>query len=793
MGAVLLSALYLATSLGLAALVRVLHRRPSLPAAAIVTLLPLVFTAGGFLPGRVLAPTTTLTHVAPWLGPDLAARAAEVSQRINPLLNDPLAEMLPWQRAGRDHFLLNPSQGGGAALFANGQSALLYPTQLLARWLPPVRGATYMQAARLLVAAWGMFLLLRFLALSELAALLGAAIFLGGGFVELWRLHPQALVAATVPWILYAAIRLVRRPGAAAALALGTAGAVAVYAGHPETLFQAMLFVLPVAGCLLVGCFSARRLAAVVGWGAAAGALAFLLSAPLLLPFLDNLSVSVEWQRRRAGLRDSIEVPATEAVARLAPSLTPLAFGDPLSDAWSGPENVVELAGGSVGVAALLLVPAAFALGRRRKWLAVWLGLGVTGLLVAAHMPWISRPFGEMPLLEESLLKRLTLWWALAAPVLAAHGIEALRRGRGRRTTVVAAAVGAVLLALLGWSLPASLLPAGVPMEALALGLGLLAALELRRAAAVALLAAALLVPRAVLFSRWVPVASAYTFYPETAAVRLVEERLAPERREGFRVSGLDAALLAHSAAFFDLGEVRAYDPMTFAPYDRFLSSVGSPRRYPGRRLVDPAAPGLAFLGVRYVFDHPSMGHRPGVDVVYAGSDALVYENPAALPRAFVPGSAEVVPQIDGALRAAAAIGDFSQRVVVTGVTLPPGVYPNGHARLSGLRVETGRIRVTARAEEAALVATSQPAIPGWRLYRDGEEMAPVRVNGAFLGAVVPAGESRLEWLYRPRSFLLGLLLAGAGLIGGLGLASLGRAARRQRGRAPRRAREAPP
>ena len=850
MGAVLLALLYLAVAAALAAaarLVRLGRRRGASPAAAIVlALLPLAYTGAGFLPGRALAPTPILAGVAPWADPELIARVEAGSEPANLLLLDPVAQMIPWRRAAREGLLFNPAQGAGAALLGNGQSALLYPTEALARLLSPFRAVTFSQAARLLIAAWGMFLLARRLAVSEPAALAAAAVYLGAGFLQLWRLHPHSLVAATAPWILAALLALVRRPGARPAVALAAAGAAGVFGGHPETLLHVLMFGLLLV--LALGLAKPRASAARTGraavWGAAAALVAGLLAAPLLLPLVENLRVSAEWTLRRDERRQQIELAVPAALERLAPAAALLVHGDPRHGTWSGPENLAELGGGALGAAALVLAPLALS-GRRRKLAAALLVLGVFGLLVAAHVPWLSRPFGWLPLVRDSLLKRLTLWWALAASLAAALAVERLRRaGSGRGTGMGAWLLGAALAAgaliagvalahaspetprLLGWEL-GGLTVATVGAALLATGpRRALAAVVRRPASATAagaarpgpdgrrswrrplgwlLLAGALLVPRVALLAGWVPVTSADGFYPETLAVRSVAERLEEAGPLGWRVAGLDAALAPHSAAFFGFEEVRSYDPLTFAPLFEFQSALGEQDRGGWVRLLDPARPGLAFLGVRFIFDHPSMTHRPGVEVVYLGSDAIVYENPRALARLFVPSEIEVHGDPAAALAAARALDDFAARAVtsdrVLGLEVAPGAAaarrPNGRARVLDLEVGRGRVRAVVEAAEPALIASSQPAIPGWRLTVDGEPVAARRVNGAFLGLEVPAGRHRVELVYAPASWRLGLWLAAAGtvLAAGLLVAPAVRRARRRRtpGRASRPSRPDPP
>lgn len=54
---------------------------------------------------------------------------------------------------------------------------------------------------------------------------------------------------------------------------------------------------------------------------------------------------------------------------------------------------------------------------------------------------------------------------------------------------------------------------------------------------------------------------------------------------------------------------------------------------------------------------------------------------------------------------------------------------------------------------------------PGWRVYREGERLPPVRVDGAFAGTFVPPGDAVIRFRYRPKSFETGLRLAALGLI----------------------------
>ena len=154
MALILLWLLYGALALGLAALAGWLGRPwggrgflPPLLVVLVLTLLPLTFTVRGFLPGTTLAPTPMLEGVPPWAEPGRVEMMREDTPP-NPLLLDPLSQFIPWREAARRDLLFNPAQGAGAALLANGQSAVLYPTEVLARLLTPFRATTFSQAAK---------------------------------------------------------------------------------------------------------------------------------------------------------------------------------------------------------------------------------------------------------------------------------------------------------------------------------------------------------------------------------------------------------------------------------------------------------------------------------------------------------------------------------------------------------------------------------------------------------------------------------------------------------------------
>lgn len=761
-------------ALGLRAAARALTGPTQTATALGLTLLPLLFVAPGFLPGRTLTETGILGEHVPWRTGAFQEAVARGGPS-NPLLADVVTIYEPWRKAARDGIAFFPGQLAGTALAGNGHSAALFPVEIAARVLPPASASAFVQAARLLIASWGFFVLMRVLGLGPRGALAGALVFAGSGYLELWRAHVNASAVALSPWLVAGAIRLLRRPGPVPAVVAGVAAGGVVLAGHPQSVASiGLLTALVVAPA----CERLRRRPA-AAWSAAALLLAGLLAAPVALPFLQNLPVSAAWAQRRAEASGPSRSVYPDLSARLLlPSLHLLVFGDPRDGSWSGPGNLIEVGGGSVGTVALALVPAALAVRRRRRLSALWLAFGLGGLFVAAGLPVVGRLYDLVP--GGSLVQqhRLTLFWAFAASALAAVGAENVLRGPGRRALVFGAAGMAVTLSALSVVFPVLVRPVVWAVEPVALAAAIVA--TSRRAVPLrpAFLAAGLLLPRVAFFATWIPAPPASTFYPETPAIRYVRDQAA-----GQRVAGLRHALLPASAAFFGLEDVRGYEPMALGSYVAFVSKLGSTADAIVPRLEELGHPALRFLGVRFVFAEPDAVPPPGWTVAWRGPDATVFEDARALPRLFVPRVIERAGSEAAAISRALSIDDPAERVVelVPGTRDGAGEVPNGPAKVSSLVVSRGRVEARLTGRQPSLVATSQPALPGWRVTVDGVVRPRAVVNGAFLGVRVGPGAHVVRFEYAPAAIPAGLVLGGAGLLLATVLAAGSRATSRGR------------
>ena len=217
------------------------------------------------------------------------------------------------------------------------------------------------------------------------------------------------------------------------------------------------------------------------------------------------------------------------------------------------------------------------------------------------------------------------------------------------------------------------------------------------------------------------------------------------------------------------IGRCLAADPAKQAYYDGWGQRV-----YAFCQDLDPAI--LDLLGVRWIDAAGAAPRGPGLVERFRDGARALFENPSALPRAFLVGqSAVVVPDTAAAqtwLGSADRSTLASSAVVLaqdaTG-TLPTNPGSVGHA--STIVSGSDRVDVTVSADRPALLVLTDVAVPDWSAEIDGGPVTLVPVDLAFRGVVVPAGDHTIVFRYRPVGTWIGFGLAGVALLATLLLA----------------------
>ncbi len=219
--------------------------------------------------------------------------------------------------------------------------------------------------------------------------------------------------------------------------------------------------------------------------------------------------------------------------------------------------------------------------------------------------------------------------------------------------------------------------------------------------------------------------------------------------------------------ATFGIASVGGYHAAKPAAYQQFMTAAGvdNSRIFSsesGWRLLD-------FLNVRYLITRQQVPESERIRLAHQG-DWRVYENTGVAPRAFLVGQIEVVePGPPTLARLVAPEFDPLETALVEADPGPlMGVGETGTVHFT--RHDLNQLTLEVDANGPTLLVLSEGYDPGWCAWVDGVEQPVLRVNHAFRGVQIAAGQHRVEMVFIDRSLRvgLGISLVAAVLIVGL-------------------------
>jgi len=169
---------------------------------------------------------------------------------------------------------------------------------------------------------------------------------------------------------------------------------------------------------------------------------------------------------------------------------------------------------------------------------------------------------------------------------------------------------------------------------------------------------------------------------------------------------------------------------------------------------------------------------RPGSDLssrwhfVSETPDVQIYENRKTLPRAWLTTDARVLTgqQILTTIQSGKLPTDGSEwdpeRTALLETDAGFTKSNTSQREVEITTYEPNRIDMQVQFDGPAILVLSENHYPGWRAYVDGASAEVMRVDYNLRGVLVNAGSHQVSFVYRPKSFLVGLAISLLTIVG---------------------------
>jgi hypothetical protein len=701
---------------------------------------------------------------------------------------------------------------GGLPVFANPGSTF-YPVWLLgALILPPARLMVLVFLVQFTVAGVGMYILLRELDVRRWVALLGGFVFQFTGILvsTVYAGHDgRAIVATLAPLFFFFLHRTVRTGSLGAAAGAAATLACALLSFQIQSNYYLLLAGLLWGIFLLValrvrGRALGRRLA--LGFGAVA--VAFALASVNFLPFLEYVEASprgeggrgyeyaVSWAMAPSELA-SLAVPEWDGASVMDPNT-----GEALFPPYRGP-NPFKLHTEYVGALALLLLGLGAWYSRKDRYWWFFAALAAFALTISfgGHTPIYRLYYELLPGTRRFRAPSIAFFLVpLALTVMAGLTLERLARlrveeegrraarrrepgddlGRARSAALAAVGLGGLFL-VLGAGMSddagrgAGLVRFGV---FLALTAGLIWAWLAGRLATAGLVVILGLVTVGDLWSVgrrfFHTVSPPRVWFQADDVVYAIQDR--PEAGRtwvlpvGAQYRGTGNFLMVH-----DIEQAGGEHGNAL---QRWLEYAGAGEEVytDWHNFLGPSPVFRQAANVRWIVSMVQLEGAQqfaGVRLIHGGPSALVYEDPAALPRAYLVGRARVT-EPGGALDVMRS-PDFDPRQEAILHEAPPMTLADGpvagEARITSRRDD--EVRLTVKVDRPALLVLAENYYPGWQAWVNGESAPVLLANHTFRAVAVPAGEHDVVFRFRPTELFIGFWIYVLGMLALAGYGAL--------------------
>jgi hypothetical protein len=730
---------------------------------------------------------------------------------------DALVLYIPWRLYGYEQMhegrfpLYNPYEYGGAPFFANDQSGVLSPYNLIGLFFDFQTGFLIIALLKLLVAAAGMYLFLDLFSLNKPSLIIGSTAYTFSALMITWLYHPVSGVVSFIPWFFWAGERLLRSTinaekrhifGAVLMLALITA--LSFFAGHSETTANVLIGLVIYSGTSIL--IRSKDRIKLMLYFSSALILGVMLASVHIIPFLQLLVNSEPFQFRSqvfndSSLAQSSHLPLNALLTWLVPNL----WGNPSYDYFTLNKLIYIFERYSyIGIAPLLLglytlrsIKADY-----KRLLPFWV-LILAGFGMAYEIPVFSR-LTALPLMKAGSSARYVFLMEFGFCALSAFGLNTLinngysmvtAHNKNKKAFIVAGIVS--LLSVLLYLVARENIGLMATLFSTVSFDGRLSWITPERFSFIILqiIIALLFLSGSIWFMRnaykrtidkkiaysgiilltvvdlfifgigYNPDVSRKDFYPKTS---LIDELQSLDTKD-YTFYAPGNTMPADIAMIYHLRDFRGYDMIVSQRYQDFLYLL-FPEERPvlgvggwswWKSLPQPAIASIA--GIKYFilptgFDPNRQGNYFTIIGTYG--NLSLWNNEFAKPIVYA--ASRVIPSDSDpntmSLLSNASMSDIGSAIVQGAHGYHD--YDPDQIELKTMEDKPGKYKLMVHARSDGFLVFNLPVYPGWHAYVDDKPVHIYPTNYLFQGIKLMTGRYIVRFEYMPEAFVIGASLS---------------------------------
>lgn len=729
-----------------------------------------IFSGPYFLKGNVPYPAKFQNNFfSPWA--DYEKYAVPVK---NNALSDVVTEIYPWK-----HFTIeelkkgripwwNPFSFSGNPHVADFQTSVFTPFNLLFFVLPFIDAWSLLILLQPLLAGLFTLLFLRKLKISKEGSLLGSIAFMFCGFLVVWMPYGTLSMAiAFLPLALYAIEASFERPKFFPLILLPISIGASFFSGHFQISLYLALYVFAYLFFKFLITRNKKTALLVLGFYS----LGIIISLIQIIPSLEIYKYSV----RSELFSNSGAIPIQNLITAFAPDF----YGNPVTrNDWLG--NYAEWAS-FIGIIPLLL--AFISLLGKEKGNKFFFLAGVAAILLAIDTPLQALLANlKLPIFSTSIPSRIIVLFSFSFAVLAAYGLDALKKllDKEKIKRIMFVCASFICFILFIWlllfvfrSLPQdkAMIAArnlSIPTFFLVLGsllIALRSRLKEKRYINFILfsLITLTLIDSFRFAQKWVPFDPRELIFPDVPVISAMQKKVGMGRVYGKFGSYIDT--------YYRLPSIEGYDPLYIRRYGEFLASASTGSYQPAVRslaVLDKRGKYservLDLLGVTVLFHvigdtgkdwafpvwAKDESGKYKYSVTYSDDKFQLLSNTRALPRAKLFYDYEIIKSDKDIIKRFYSNNfDFRSKVILEedpGIKSDTDDTKDSKARIVSYTPHS--VTVDVSSPRPGLLFLSDNYYAKWKARVNGQEAKIFRTDYTFRSVMVPKGRSKVEFYY---------------------------------------------